>query len=96
MACLFGTARMPDRPGLYYIGKLAVAHGHRNRGLARALVEAAAALARAFGHSAQKLETRIELTENHATFARLGFVQTAATAHPGDDRPTSLRVRRPL
>ena len=40
MACLFGTARMPDRPGLYYIGKLAVAHGHRNRGLARALVEA--------------------------------------------------------
>lgn len=92
LACLFGAAQ----PGCYYIGKLAVAAAQRNRGLARALVDAAADHARAFALPALKLQTRVELTENHATFTRLGFVQTATTSHPGYDRPTSLTFRRAL
>ncbi|NKX46054.1 GNAT family N-acetyltransferase [Roseicyclus persicicus] len=92
VACLFGAAT----PDGYYIGKLAVAAAQRRRGLARALVEAAAARARALGLPALELQTRVELTENHAAFAAMGFVQTAATAHPGYDRPTSLTFRRPL
>jgi phosphinothricin acetyltransferase len=40
-----------------------------------------------------ELETRIELTENHATFARMGFIKTAETAHPGYERPTSIKMR---
>ena len=91
-ACLFGAVQ----PGCYYIGKLAVAAPQRGRGLARALIDAAAARAHALHLPALELQTRVELTENHAAFARLGFVQTAATAHPGYDRPTSLTFRRAL
>jgi len=92
IACLFGAVLTDS----YYIGKLAVAHSHRKLGLARALMAAAQAQARIHGCRALELQTRVELTENHATFARLGFVQTAATAHPGYDRPTSLTFRRDL
>jgi len=92
IACLFGT----PQPDSYYIGKLAVAAPQRGQGLARALIDAAATRARTLGLPALELQTRVELTENHATFARLGFHQTAATAHPGYDRPTSLTFRRAL
>ena len=40
-----------------------------------------------------ELQTRIELTENQATFGRMGFVKTAETAHEGFDRPTSITMR---
>ena len=46
--------------------------------------------ARALGLPVLELQTRVELTENHAAFRALGFAQTGATAHPGFDRPTSL------
>jgi GNAT superfamily N-acetyltransferase len=91
-ACLFGN-RTPDA---YYIGKLAVAAPQRGQGLARALVEAAAAHARALGAPALELQSRVELIENHAAFIAMGFTQSAATAHPGYDRPTSLTFRRAL
>ncbi|MFN7434077.1 MAG: N-acetyltransferase, partial [Betaproteobacteria bacterium] len=47
------------------------------------------------GRTALELQTRIELTENHATFAALGFAKVAETAHPGYARPTSITLRRP-
>jgi len=90
VACLFGAARA----NCYYIGKLAVAAAQQQRGLARALVEAAETQARALDLPALELQTRVELTENHAAFTRLGFRQIAATAHPGYERPTSLTFRR--
>lgn len=92
IGCLFGTARTDG----YYIGKLAVAASQRGLGFARALVEAAAIRARALGLPALVLQSRIELVENHAAFAAMGFVVTTATAHPGYDRPTSLTFRRML
>lgn len=92
MACLFGTPRL----GAYYVGKLAVAAPQRGQGFARALLEAAAARARALGLPTLELQSRIELIENHAAFQAMGFVQTAATAHEGYDRPTSLTFRRAL
>jgi len=92
VACLFAK---PQGDALY-LGKLAVAESHRGRGLARYLVTAAAAEARARGLSALQLQTRIELTETHAAFARLGFARTGQTAHPGYDRPTSITMRRPV
>jgi len=92
IACLFGAARRD----CYYIGKLAVAAAQRGRGHARRLVDAAADRARGLGLPVLELQTRIELTENHATFVRLGFTQTGATAHPGFDRLTSLTFRRAI
>ena len=89
-ACMVLT----PRPGRLYIGKMAVAAPCRGRGLSRALVALAETRARALSLPLLELQTRIELVENHATFAALGFVETARTAHPGHDRPTSITMER--
>lgn len=77
-----------------YIGKLAVAESARRQGLARLLLETAAIRAHEQGLTWLELQTRIELTENHAAFRAMGFTQTGTTAHPGFDRPTSLTFRK--
>jgi ribosomal protein S18 acetylase RimI-like enzyme len=92
LACVFLT----PRPQSLYLGKLAVAASHRSRGLARQLVDLAEARARALGLPCLELQTRVELTETHATFRALGFTETGRTAHPGFDRPTSITFRRPV
>jgi GNAT superfamily N-acetyltransferase len=86
VACVILT----PRPASLYIGKLAVAGTERRQGHARRLIEIAGIRARALGLPMLELQSRVELTENHATFRALGFVQSGATAHPGYDRPTSL------
>lgn len=79
-----------------YIGKLAVDPACRGTGLARALIAAAEARARTLGLPVLRLQTRIELVENHAIFTALGFVETARTAHPGFSRVTSLTFEKRL
>jgi GNAT superfamily N-acetyltransferase len=91
---LVGCAFAAIRDDCVYVGKLAVAAAARRRGVARALIDAAARLARDHGRTALELQTRIELTENHATFAALGFAKVAETAHPGYTRATSITLRR--
>lgn len=91
-ACVFLT----PRSDALYVGKLAVDPPLQGRGLGRRLIDIAATRARAMGLPALELQTRVELTANQAAFRRMGFVQTAATAHPGYDRPTSLTFRRAL
>jgi GNAT superfamily N-acetyltransferase len=92
VACLFGTVSGDS----YHVGKLAVRQDHRRRGLARDLMAAAEKRARALGLSRIELQSRVELTENHATFRALGFVETGRTAHDGYDRPTSVSFGRTL
>jgi len=92
VACLFAK----EQGDALYLGKLAVAASHRGRGLARRLIDTAVAEARARGLARLELQTRIELTENHAAFARLGFAKSGETAHPGYHRPTSITMRCPL
>jgi GNAT superfamily N-acetyltransferase len=79
-----------------YIGKLAVRPGLQGAGIGRKLVDAAREEARRRGLAILELQTRVELTENHATFARMGFVKTGETAHEGFDRPTSITMRAPV
>jgi len=92
VACAFLTRRIDH----LYIGKLAVLPGFRGKGFARQLIDDAAKRAAADGFRYLELETRIELTENHAAFAKLGFVKTAETSHPGFERPTSITMQRQL
>lgn len=83
-------------PTAVYLGKLAVDDAYRRRGILRALIALAEDIARDNGKAALELQTRIELVENHATFAALGFVKAGEYAHPGYDRPTSITMRKAL
>jgi GNAT superfamily N-acetyltransferase len=88
-----GVVLTPKR-GSLYIGKLAVSTVERGKGLARELIDQAAARATELGLSMLELETRVELTENHRTFESMGFVEFDRTAHRGHDRVTSITFRR--
>ncbi len=92
IACIFLT----PRDGALYLGKIAVASGHRNRGHARRLIAVAEDRARALGLGALELQSRVELIENHAAFAALGFRQIELTAHEGYAQPTSITFRKIL
>lgn len=91
-ACLFLT---PQDDALY-LGKLAVLPEKRGRGYARILVDHAAQRARAQGKSRLRLQTRIELVENHAAFCAMGFAKVGETRHPGYDRTTSVIFEKKL
>lgn len=90
VACVFLT----QKPGVLYVGKLAVAASHRGQGLARRLIDHAGARAREKGLSALELQVRVELVENQAAFRAMGFREVGRTAHAGFDRPTSITYRR--
>lgn len=79
-----------------YVGKLAVEPALQGRGIGRRLLEAAEAEAKRLGSLAVELQTRVELTGNHAVFVRLGFREAARTSHDGYDRPTSITMRKEL
>jgi len=92
IGCVFAR---PQGDGLY-VGKLAVRHDRQRAGVARRLMAAVEAHARECGYRSLDLETRIELTENHQTFAALGFVKSGEHAHDGYDRPTFISMRKVL
>jgi predicted N-acetyltransferase YhbS len=92
VGCVFVVEREHD----CYVGKLAVEPDLQGRGIGRRLVEAAEEFAVSRGKRALELQTRIELTGNHAAFTRLGFRETGRTAHQGYDRPTSITMRKAL
>lgn len=72
-----------------YLGKLVVSEDARGKGLARQLCSVAVERAKVLGLPHIILQSRVELAENHAAFAALGFIKTDETAHEGYDRPTS-------
>lgn len=92
VGCLFARVTGDS----YHLGKIAVVQAMRQKGVARAMVEAAADHATALGLRTLTLQSRIELTENHAAFNAMGFRQTGTYTHPGYDEPTSLVFTRPL
>ncbi len=91
-ACLVLTPRGES----LYLGKLAVDQRIRGTGCTRQLVDHAATRAAALQCSCLELEVRVELVENQAAFARMGFVEIARTSHPGFTYPTSVTMRRPV
>ena len=91
---IVGCAFAHRREDCVYVGKLAVDAAVRRRGVGGRLLRAAERLAVECARRFVELETRIELTENHETFATLGFERVAESAHPGYDRPTSITMRK--
>ena len=76
-----------------YVGKVAVSMRQQGRGIGRAMFEHAFATAKDRGFQGLELQTRVELTGNHKTFGRLGFIKVGEDAHEGYDRPTSICMR---
>lgn len=91
---IIGCAFAALQDDCVYLGKVAVAQSARGKGVARAMFAAAEALALAHGREFLELQTRVELVENHAAFAALGFKKVAESSHPGYNRPTSITMRR--
>ena len=89
--CLFADVRADH----LYLGKLAVEPSLQGRGIGRRLIGAAQAFAQEQGLATLELRTRVELTGNQQAFAKLGFVETGRTAHPGFSRATSITMRKP-
>lgn len=92
IACAFLTEHLDA----IYIGKLAVAQTHRKTGAAKALLDWAENHAQTLDLPKLRLQTRIELTENHAIFAHYGFIKTSEGTHPGFSRPTEITMEKHL
>lgn len=93
---IIGCAFLDPRTDCLYVGKVAVASDMRGHGIARNLFGFAEQYARERGLPFLELQTRVELVENHSTFGKLGFVRSGQDAHEGYDRPTSIRMRKPV
>lgn len=93
---LLGCIFCKPEPDCLYIGKLAVASSMQGRGIGRHLLNAAIACAGAHGLPRLRLQTRIELSENHAVFDAWGFAKTGAFSHPGYDRVTFIEMCKTL
>ena len=92
VACMFLT----PKPQALYLSKLAVDPAVQRMGYAGRLIAVAETRAHDLRLPALEMWTRIELTENHATFRALGFVQTGTSTHAGFDRPTTLIFQKRL
>ena len=79
-----------------YLSRVAVDAAWRGRGIARALIEAAAAEARAMGAARLTLAVRLALAGNRRLFESCGFVTVAERSHPGYTVTTSLDMAKPL
>ncbi|WP_349959021.1 GNAT family N-acetyltransferase [Rhizobium sp. ZPR3] len=92
VGCIFCR---PEAESLY-VGKLAVLPAAQGKGIGKRLLVLAEARARDLGLKDLRLETRIELIDNHATFAAWGFRKTAENRHAGFDRTTSIEMRKAI
>lgn len=93
---LVGCIFLKPEEATLYIGKLAVHPAAQGKGIGRLLLARAEATARELGLACLRLETRVELTENHRMFAAWGFGRRAENRHAGYDRTTSIEMRKPL
>lgn len=91
---LVGCAFVKPDENTLYVGKLAIEPTSQGQGIGKLLLAEAERRAVERGLPALTLQTRVELTENHRAFSRVGFVKTGETAHAGYERPTSITMTK--
>lgn len=82
--------------GSLYVGKLAVSPAAQGRGIGKALLQTAEEVAQRLSLPSLRLETRIELVNNHRQFSSWGFLKTAENSHAGYERVTSIEMTKRL
>lgn len=85
-----------QRDEALYVEKLAVDPANTRQGFGRAILDVAKAHATLCKCTGIRVQTRVELSENHRFFEVLGFQEIARTAHPGFTQPTSITYEKPL
>ena len=90
---LLGCVFLKPKGDAFYLGKLAIRPARQGEGIGRRLFEASIEEARARNLPEIELQARVELTENHAALAAMGFREVGRTAHDGYNRPTSVTMR---
>ena len=93
---LTGAVLWAEGDGVLYLTRMAVVPAWRGRGIAKALVAAAEAAARAMELPRIRLSTRLALLDNRRLFAACGFVETTRETHPGFAAPTFVNMEKRL
>jgi len=93
---LIGCAFAKVKPSCVYVGKFAVRPERQGQGVGRLLMQEVEAFAQTTGKPFMELETRIELVENHKTFAAFGFSKTSEQAHAGYAKATFITMQKAL
>lgn len=79
---LVGCMFLRPEADCLYLSKLAITPRAQGRGIGRQLLIVAETVAAELGLRSIRLDTRIELTGNHAVFGAWGFVRTAESHIP--------------
>ena len=90
LACVFYDRRDSE----VYLHRLAVVPAARHLSLGHALVSYVEARAREAGCVRVRLGVRLQLPDNQAFYARLGYAVLGPDAHPGYSRPTFLHMAK--
>ncbi len=93
---LIGCSFLRIEPTYLYIGKIAISEFHQRQGIGGKFIRQAEHIAKSHRLPQLKLQTRIELAQNHYAFQRLGFVKTGETTHPGYSQATSITMTKYL
>ena len=93
---LVGCVIHRNRPGSVYLGTLTIEPGYQGRGIVRQLVAAFERTVFEALRNVIELDTRIQLTENHAVFYPLGFEKISEHAYAGYDQPTFITMQKRL
>ncbi|MCY1015117.1 GNAT family N-acetyltransferase [Pyxidicoccus sp. MSG2] len=84
------------KPDHVYLDRLAVLPPYRGRGVARALMEAVEARARALGSTPVRLNVRLALKDHQDWYARQGYAFLSYGTHAGYSAPTFVVLQKSL
>ncbi|HTS91864.1 MAG TPA: GNAT family N-acetyltransferase [Stellaceae bacterium] len=79
-----------------YLGRLSVLPESRRRGVAAGLMARVEDYAREVGAASVMLKVRIALSQNQRIFLSRGYREVGRETHAGFDRPTSIRMQKPV